>query len=80
MFLFLFCADVALATVALGAVYLQELPQPWLRAVFLHWWKETMEESVSSSWVSWRLCVKKTPTKVNYSFKVDNWIFLLVRS
>lgn len=36
MFLFLFCADAALATVALGAVYLQNLPQPWLRAVFLH--------------------------------------------
>lgn len=36
MFLFMFCADVALATVALGAIYLQKLPQPWLRAVFLH--------------------------------------------
>lgn len=63
MFLFMFCADVALTTVALGAIYLQKLPQPWLRAVFaLVWclWKETMEESVSSSWVSWCLCVKNS--------------------
>lgn len=36
MFLFMFCADAALATVALGAIYLQKLPQPWLRAVVLH--------------------------------------------